>query len=121
MPKNTLNNIMLENSRKNPLYKSVITDLALCGAIDVAVAERILGYEIPDYLKPPRHLQAKSKPLSTLAIQQEVTTDVTQPEQEVITDVTQPEQEEQPIIPMTDEKSSEFLQNTFGVNAINEG
>jgi len=51
--KNTLNNIMLDNQRRTPLYQAVITDLAITGNIDLDDAEMLLGYKIPNYLKAP--------------------------------------------------------------------
>ena len=51
--KNTLNNITLENARKTQAYQSVITDLAIEGVIALDAAERLLGYEIPEYLHGP--------------------------------------------------------------------
>ena len=51
--KNTLNNLQLENMRKTKEYQSIITDLALEGVISLSVAESLLGYEIPEYLRSP--------------------------------------------------------------------
>ena len=51
--KNTLNNIMLDNQRRTPLYQAIITDLAITGNIDLDDAEMLLGYKIPNYLKAP--------------------------------------------------------------------
>lgn len=51
--KNVLNNMMMENQRRNPLYQTIITDLAITGNIDRDDAEMLLGYEIPNYLKTP--------------------------------------------------------------------
>lgn len=53
MKRLTLNNIMLENKRKDPLYQAIIVDLALTGNIDLDDAEMLLGCEIPDYLHTP--------------------------------------------------------------------
>lgn len=57
--KNTLNNIILSNKRKDPVYQAVLTDLALAGAIDIKIAEALLGYKIPDYLKLPADFDKK--------------------------------------------------------------
>lgn len=57
--KNTLNNIILGNKRKDPVYQAVLTDLALAGAIDIKIAEALLGYKIPDYLKLPADFDQK--------------------------------------------------------------
>lgn len=51
--KNVLNNMIMENQRRNPLYQTIITDLAITGNIDRDDAETLLGYEIPNYLKTP--------------------------------------------------------------------
>ena len=45
--------MIMENQRRNPLYQTIITDLAITGNIDRDDAEMLLGYEIPDYLKTP--------------------------------------------------------------------
>ena len=51
--RNTLNNMILANQRKTPIYQAIITDLALTGNIDKEDAEMLLGYEIPKFLKAP--------------------------------------------------------------------
>lgn len=51
--KNTLNNMMLSNLRKNQVYQAVITDLAITGSIKRDTAETLLGYSIPSFLKTP--------------------------------------------------------------------
>lgn len=51
--KNTLNNVTMENIRKTQAYQAVITDLAIEGAVSLDAAERLLGYEIPEYLHGP--------------------------------------------------------------------
>lgn len=51
--RNTLNNMTLDNIRKDRIYQAVITDLALTGNISRSDAEMLLGYEIPEYLKSP--------------------------------------------------------------------
>lgn len=51
--RNTLNNMTLDNIRKDRIYQAVITDLALTGNISKEDAETLLGYEIPEYLKSP--------------------------------------------------------------------
>ena len=48
--RNILNNMMMDNQRKNPLYQTIITDLAITGTMKREDAEMLLGYEIPDYL-----------------------------------------------------------------------
>ena len=51
--RNILNNMMMDNQRKNPLYQTIITDLAITGNIDREDAEMLLGYEIPSFLHTP--------------------------------------------------------------------
>lgn len=51
--RNILNNMMMDNQRKNPLYQTIITDLAITGNIDMKDAEMLLGYEIPSFLHTP--------------------------------------------------------------------
>ena len=51
--RNILNNMMMDNQRKNPLYQTIITDLAITGNIDKEDAEMLLGYEIPSFLHTP--------------------------------------------------------------------
>lgn len=51
--RNILNNMMMENQRRNPLYQTIITDLAITGNIDREDAEMLLGYEIPAFLHTP--------------------------------------------------------------------
>lgn len=51
--RNTLNNIIMNNQRDTPLYKTLVTDLAIQGILTKAVAEKLLGYEIPSYLHAP--------------------------------------------------------------------
>ena len=45
--KSNLNNMSIQNYRKNPLYQAIVTDLCLEGIIPKDKAEAILGYEIP--------------------------------------------------------------------------
>lgn len=51
--RNTLNNMMLDNQRRSPLYQAIITDLAITGNLSKEDAEMLLGYEIPDFLHTP--------------------------------------------------------------------
>ena len=51
--RNFLNNMMMDNQRKNPLYQTIITDLAITGNIDREDAEMLLGYKIPSFLHTP--------------------------------------------------------------------
>ena len=59
--RNTLNNMSIETHRKSPLYQAIVTDLCLEGAISRDKAEKILGYEIPDYMKGPAGGTLKAK------------------------------------------------------------
>ena len=61
--RNTLNNLMMDNQRKNPLYQTIITDLAITGAIEREDAEMLLGYEIPGFLKTPDGKSLTAKPV----------------------------------------------------------
>lgn len=51
MKKNVLNNIIMGNKRKDAIYQTVITDLAIAGVVKRDVAEKLLGYKIPSFLK----------------------------------------------------------------------
>ena len=51
--RNILNNMMMDNQRKNPLYQTIITDLAITGNMDKEDAEMLLGYKIPSFLHTP--------------------------------------------------------------------
>ena len=51
--KSTLNNMSIQNYRRNPLYQALVTDLCLEGIIPKGTAEGILGYEIPAGMKSP--------------------------------------------------------------------
>lgn len=59
LSKNTLNNMMMDNQRRSPLYQTIITDLAITDNIDREDAEMLLGYKIPTFLKTPdgQHLE----------------------------------------------------------------
>lgn len=60
--KNMLNNIMLENARKSPAYQCLMTDLVLSGAVSRTIGEKLLGYEIPNYLRLPKTFGTTSVP-----------------------------------------------------------
>lgn len=70
--RNTLNNIILGNKRKDPVYQAVMTDLALAGVVDVKVAEALLGYRLPSYLKLP--------PYFDKMMEEAIAKDTTEPE-----------------------------------------
>lgn len=60
--RNILNNMMMDNQRKNPLYQTIITDLAITGNMDREDAEMLLGYEIPSFLHTPDGHSIKEVP-----------------------------------------------------------
>lgn len=60
--RNTLNNMSIQTYRRNPLYKAIITDLALEGVIARDIAEAMLGYEIPSFIKGPSAMNLASEP-----------------------------------------------------------
>lgn len=60
--RNILNNMIMDNQRKNPLYQTIITDLAITGNIDREDAEMLLGYEIPSFLHTPDGHSIKEVP-----------------------------------------------------------
>ena len=60
--RNTLNNVTMDNVRGTQTYQTIITDLAIKGAISRDIAESLLGYEIPYYLHTP---DGKSFPKTT--------------------------------------------------------
>lgn len=47
-----LNNMRMNKYRTEPVYHALLIDLALCGAVDKKLAEQMLGYEIPKYIRP---------------------------------------------------------------------
>lgn len=51
--KNVLNNMIMNNHRKNPVYQTLVTDLAILGVIRREDAENLLGYKIPAFLQTP--------------------------------------------------------------------
>ena len=53
MRRNILNNYTMENRRRDPMYATMLTDLALTGLVDKAKAEQLLGYAIPGCLRLP--------------------------------------------------------------------
>lgn len=60
--RNILNNMMMENQRKNPLYQTIITDLAITGNMDREDAEMLLGYKIPAFLHTPDGQSLEDEP-----------------------------------------------------------
>ena len=71
MRRNTLNSIVMGNKRRDQLYQTVITDLALAGVIERDVAESLLGYEIPSYLKLDDGTHFDDKPVAKAAKKEE--------------------------------------------------
>ena len=53
MPRCTLNNMIMRNIRKTHAYQTALVDMVLLGVVDKATAEKLLGYEIPDYIALP--------------------------------------------------------------------
>lgn len=53
-----INNLAARNIRRDPAYQMVLIDLANAGAIDVKVAEALLGYKIPDYINLPKSFES---------------------------------------------------------------
>lgn len=51
--KYTLNTRILENLRKEKLYKAIITDLTIAGYIKAEDAKLLLGTDVPSYVKLP--------------------------------------------------------------------
>lgn len=60
MPKCRVNNVVLDNERKDNTYQAVIIDLALVGAIDQDKAEALLGYSISEKLRTPYWYKAEA-------------------------------------------------------------
>lgn len=48
-----LNNMIMANQRKSIVYQTTIVDLYLVGKLSKEEAERLIGCDIPDYLKLP--------------------------------------------------------------------
>lgn len=45
--------MMLNHTRRDPMYESIMTDLVLMGALDKRVVEAFTGTKISEHLKPP--------------------------------------------------------------------
>ena len=52
MAKCMLNNTRMNLFRREHLYQTVLIDLALNGIVDRSRIEKMLGYEIPNYITP---------------------------------------------------------------------
>ena len=57
----TLNNMQMDVQRRSPIYQTLLIDLVLAGEVDKSVAEKLLGCEIPDYLKLPASFEEKKE------------------------------------------------------------
>lgn len=57
-----LNNLSMDVCRKDKVYAAVIIDLAIAGAVNKDVAENLLGYKIPDSVKPPHWYKENTVP-----------------------------------------------------------
>ena len=62
-----INNLAARNIRREASYQMVLIDLANAGAIDVRVAEALLGYKIPDYISLPKSFVAIEQTAATEA------------------------------------------------------
>ena len=54
-----LNNLSMDVQRKSQAYSAVLIDLAVTGLLDKAKVEKLLGYEIPENIRPPVWSQEK--------------------------------------------------------------
>lgn len=72
--KNILNNMMLDNNRKQQTYQALLTDLTLLGYVKLEDAEKLLGYTIPEYLSTP-----DGKTVKDLKVTAEKKTEVKKP------------------------------------------
>lgn len=57
----------MENTRKDRVYQTLVTDLTLAGVITKELGERLLGYEIPSYLVLPKEKPALATALNKVA------------------------------------------------------
>lgn len=56
MKKCFMNNMTMHNERRNPMYQTVMIDLALMGALPINVVEALIGAEIPEYITLPKEV-----------------------------------------------------------------
>lgn len=61
MNKVTLNNMQMDVHRKSPVYQALLIDLANAGAISKPIAEKLLGAEIPSYIRLPSSFAEKKE------------------------------------------------------------
>lgn len=75
--RNTLNNLMMENCRRDSIYRTIITDLVITGNISKKDGAMLLGYDVPSYLHTP-----DGKTVDNIADEDDIATD----EDDIITD-----------------------------------
>lgn len=54
-----LNNMSMDNLRKDKVYQAIVIDLVLTGNLSKEDARRMLGYDIPEYLHLPKETSVK--------------------------------------------------------------
>lgn len=57
MKKSYINNMVLNNERRNTTYQAVLIDLYLCGALPKEVVEGLTGTELIENIKLPEHVE----------------------------------------------------------------
>lgn len=61
MRRNTLNNMIMGNKRRDQVYQTLITDFVNLGVISREVGEGLLGYTIPTSLVLPKEVPTVKK------------------------------------------------------------
>lgn len=61
MRRNTLNNMIMGNKRRDQVYQTLITDFVNLGVISKEVGEGLLGYAIPASLVLPKEVPVVKK------------------------------------------------------------
>lgn len=57
----------MENTRKDRVYQTLVTDLVLAGVITKELGERLLGCKVPNYLRLPKEKPALATALNKVA------------------------------------------------------
>lgn len=57
----------MENTRKDRVYQTLVTDLVLAGVITKELGERLLGCKVPNYLRLPKENAALATALNKVA------------------------------------------------------
>lgn len=57
----------MENTRKDRVYQTLVTDLVLAGVITKELGERLLGCKVPNYLRLPKENTALATALNKVA------------------------------------------------------